>query len=367
MLGELEKIWSFLRSKIPTKIFYVKDVEEIFDSIRTLLHSREISSPSEFLIISGRMGYEVIGRSLEEKLSSEVSRENIKKLIIDKEYFDKKIIDEEIIGKLLRSINNIVVIGVGGGFVLDIAKYVASYTRNKDLVLIPTTMSSNAIMSPFSVIRAENRIEAFKTIYPKTVLICLDILSNVPKRHIASGFADSLAKYTALYDLRLSYWFSDLEYDRSLFKIARRLTSILINEAHHFVGRSKESIENLLIAELIDGALMGLSGTTRIVAGSEHLIALALTMLSPQGLHGEYVGVGTIISSYIQGRKWSLIRDILLRASAPTNIHQLNLEEKVLIEAVKKAPDMRNWYTILGRFRDERKIREVLKESRVIE
>jgi len=369
MLNKLEKIWLFLKNKISTKIFFVNNFDELFDLIKESLDKHKMSYP-EILIISGRTGYENIVKPLEDQFISKTEYKNIKKLIISKESFDKKYIDEEVIRRHtynLYSSHSFVIIGIGGGFVLDIAKYIANYIQSKDLILIPTTLSSNAIISPFSVIKTENRIEAFKTVYPDKVFIYLDLLLNIPKRHITSGYADSLAKYTALYDLRLSYWFSDLSYDKTLFKIARQITKMLISHFSQFTDRTRESIKNLLTAELIDGALMGLSNTTRIVAGSEHLIALALTLLSSQGLHGEYVGIGTIISSYIQGKKWFLIRDILSKIDAPVNIHQLLIDEKTIIDAIKMAPDMRNWYTILGRFKDEKKIREMLKECKVLE
>jgi glycerol-1-phosphate dehydrogenase [NAD(P)+] len=95
---------------------------------------------------------------------------------------------------------------------------------------------------------------------------------------------------------------------------------------------------------------MSIAGTSRPCSGAEHLFSHALTMIAPKpAMHGEQVGVGTIMCAYLHGANWELIKEVLHSIGAPTNAKELGIEPECVIEALTTAHSMRpERYTILG-------------------
>jgi glycerol-1-phosphate dehydrogenase [NAD(P)+] len=95
---------------------------------------------------------------------------------------------------------------------------------------------------------------------------------------------------------------------------------------------------------------MCIAGSTRPASGSEHLFAHAVTMLVDNPpLHGELVGVGTIMMSYLHGLNWRKIRRMLERLDMPTTASDLGLDEEIIVKALTMAASIRpERYTILG-------------------
>jgi glycerol-1-phosphate dehydrogenase [NAD(P)+] len=98
------------------------------------------------------------------------------------------------------------------------------------------------------------------------------------------------------------------------------------------------------------GVAMSIAGSSRPCSGAEHLFSHALTRTAPHpALHGEQVGVGTILSAYLHGANWQLIRDVLRRIGAPTNARELGIEGQHITKALTIAHKIRpDRYTILG-------------------
>ncbi len=356
---ELKDLWIkiYRSGEISTRIEFisVSEIEELAD----LLLSVEKPCKEIIGILAGRTGFEIIGRDLCEELRSKGCKIRCEVVHRDLDYRSV-----ESLVKDLRSMGARMIIGIGGGFINDLAKYIGSRISAR-VTLIPTTISTNSLVSPFSVFREGDRINAYASSQPDLLLIDPELISKAPRRHIAAGYADTLAKYTALYDWRLARWFSDTYYSKDLDRIASKALRILMRESKYISRLEKSSVEELLYSQLIDGYLMQKASTTRVVAGSEHLIALALTILSREGLHGEYVSLGIIIASYIQQRSWRRVRSLLTTIGAPTNIHDIGIDRETMIKAMIMAPNMRNWYTILGRL-DEKKAEELLASCEII-
>jgi len=73
-------------------------------------------------------------------------------------------------------------------------------------------------------------------------------------------------------------------------------------------------------------------------------------LLEKPALHGEQVGVGTIIMAYLHGLRWERVRETLKKVGAPTNAYELGIEPDLIIEALTIAHTIRpERYTILGK------------------
>ncbi len=89
------------------------------------------------------------------------------------------------------------VIGVGGGKILDTAKAVAYYQKTP-VAVVPTIASTDAPCSALSVLYTPDGVferYLFLPANPNLVLVDTDIVSRAPARLLVSGMGDALATY----------------------------------------------------------------------------------------------------------------------------------------------------------------------------
>lgn len=98
-----------------------------------------------------------------------------------------------------------VLCAVGGGSCMDITRTIAN-RQKKSLVMIPTTVASDAPCSCVSVFYAEDGSEVVgDEVYhkcPDMVLVDSKVIANAPARQLASGMADALA---TIYEATTNY------------------------------------------------------------------------------------------------------------------------------------------------------------------
>lgn len=241
------------------------------------------------------------------------------------------------------------VIGIGGGRTLDVAKAVAHELRTK-LVSIPTVTATDALATPFAILWESGRSKAVEGVTPELLIADLDIIWRAPKRLQLAGFGDYLAKITALPDLELAYMLGREEnFNPIAISLAYYFTEMLIEVADDISSGNEEAWELYVFLLALDGMLMSMSNTTRVAAGSEHLFAYALEEVSGKALiHGETVGLGTALLAPLHGIDREYVLDALDRASLPTSFADLGVTREEVVKALTVAHEMRNWYTILG-------------------
>lgn len=90
-----------------------------------------------------------------------------------------------------------VIIGLGGGKIHDAAKAV-SYYRKNPIIVVPTTVSTDAPCSRSSVIYDENGVVVDYLLYennPNLVLVDSGVIAKAPVRLLVAGMGDALATY----------------------------------------------------------------------------------------------------------------------------------------------------------------------------
>lgn len=242
------------------------------------------------------------------------------------------------------------VVAVGGGKVIDVAKY-AAYQLGLRFVSVPTSVSHDGIASPAVSLRDVNGYPVSKFAKPPLAVVAdIDVIAQAPQRLLASGFGDIIGKFTSVRDALLARKIKG-EYvgDYSL-ALARMSAAMVAEHAEAIAKREPEGVSVLVEAAVSCGVAMAIAGSSRPCSGSEHLFSHALDIVYPEkrSLHGEQVGVGTIMMAYLHGLNWRRIQRLLRIVGAPTNCEELGVPPEAVVKALLMAHKVRDRYTILG-------------------
>jgi len=249
----------------------------------------------------------------------------------------------------IRQIKPDIVIGVGGGKDIDVAK-LSSMKSGTRFLSVPTAASHDGIASPVVSMKGLDRPYSYVTHSPIAIIADTSIIAKSPYRLIASGCGDVVAKYTAVRDWKLAHRIKNEYYGDYAAELALMSSRVVIKNANDIRRVSDPGVSTLVEALISCGVAMSIAGTSRPCSGAEHLFSHALSMIAPKpALHGEQCGVGTIMCAYLHGANWQLIREVLHRIGAPTTAKELNVDPGYVVEALTKAHSMRpERYTILG-------------------
>jgi glycerol-1-phosphate dehydrogenase [NAD(P)+] len=261
-----------------------------------------------------------------------------------------------------------IILGLGGGRTVDMAKIVA-YNSGRPFISIPTSASHDGISSPFASIKGSGKPYSIVTRSPLGIIADIDIISNAPFRLLASGCGDLIGKVTAIKDWELARDDTGEYFGKYSASLARLSADIVIKEAEDIGRRKKENCRDVVEALISAGVAAGIAGSSRPCSGSEHLFSHALDVIGPNsGLHGEKVGLGTILMAELHGIDWENIIKSLELIGAPTHANDIGLSDEDTIKAIVHAGEIRpDRYTILNKIKvDESKARSIARTTNVI-
>lgn len=267
-------------------------------------------------------------------------------------HVDKASIDEiDRVSNIAREVKAEILIGVGGGKAIDVAKYTALNNGVK-FISIPTTPSHDGIASPFASIKGLERPISVKASTPILVIADVNVISKAPRRNIIAGCGDLIGKFSAVLDWKLAHRLKGEYYGEYAASLALLSAKHIVKYSEMFAARDIpiEAIRVLVEALISSGIAMAIAGSTRPASGSEHLIAHAIDVVANYpALHGEEVGIGSIVALYLHGRNWRKVRQILSSIGAPTKARDIGIGREQLVKALTIAHTIRpERYTILG-------------------
>ena len=311
-----------------------KNIDRVGEFVRSL------STPKKISIISGKNVRKIIGSKIDDSLK----KSRIKGLWhLAASNHVSTLKDME---KKVRSDKSDLIIGLGGGRSVDVAK-LCSFNLNIPFVSIPTSASHDGIASPFVSIRGEKPHSLVATA-PLGVFVDVDIIKRAPRKLIASGCGDLMAKITAVKDWQLGRDKTGEYYGRYSADLASMSAKILVESASSF---SKNGLDVRVIVEALisAGVASCIAGSSRPCSGAEHLFSHAVDHLEyGVGLHGEKCGIGSIMIAKLQGQDWKKIVKTLKSVGAPTSAKEIGLKPKILTKALRIAQSLRpERYTIL--------------------
>lgn len=298
---------------------------------------------SNVAFLTGNYGAEVIQKNGLSKQFRKTSIYNLRK------YSDLSELRSSIINQKSE-----LLITVGGGSINDIGKYISAET-SIPLISIPTILSNDGIASPISIIRIDNEYKSLGTAPPIGVIADTDIIHNSNEKFMFSGLGDLISNISAVLDWQLS----SEEIGEKIDSFAKNTASSgAVNILYNFKRGSYKSIKDEdLIEDLFEGLIMSaismiIARSSRPASGAEHNISHAMDRLKSKQLHGIQVGFATLFTLFLHNQL-ELLEDILnfyKTIGFPVTLNSLGLSKRLIRDAIKIAPTIRDRFTILNKY-----------------
>jgi len=248
----------------------------------------------------------------------------------------------------IKEVEPNVVLGVGGGTKIDVAK-LSSTLQGIPFISVPTTASHDGIASPVAAIKGLNKPYSVMAQSPMAIVADTDIIIRSDYRFTASGCGDLVSKFTSVRDWELAHNVKSEYYGEYAASLALMSARLVTKNADIIKPGAEEGLRLVLEALISCGVAMSIAGSSKPCSGSEHLFSHSLDLIEPNGaLHGEQCGVGTIMMAFLYNIDWKGIKDTLQRAGAPTTAEELGVEPEAIINALLQSCTIRpDRYTIL--------------------
>lgn len=237
-----------------------------------------------------------------------------------------------------------VVVGIGGGKCLDLAKCVATFAC-MDLICVPTSVATCVASSSVCIMynndgTPDGSVQMNKEV--DVVIADTDIIATAPKRLLAAGILDSLAKLPeVIHNLDINTY-RDCPIEKYICKVnSEAIYDFLINEGKIVYDNYPDSnrltdviLTNLLHTSVVSGFSCGVNQLA-LAHGLYDFMRRSFTKQSSDILHGEMVGVGLIMQLVFNEAKHSEVerlRDLMKQMHMPVCLNEIgfiNSEENI--------------------------------------
>lgn len=195
-----------------------------------------------------------------------------------------------------------VLIAVGGGTVHDIVRYCA-WERALPFVSVPTAASCDGFCSTVAAMTWEGYKNTMSCVAPVLVAADLAVIREAPRYLTNSGVGDMIGKLTALADWRIARAVTGEALCQRIYDTMKRAVETVWTSARGTLSGDTAAYESVTYGLMMSGLAMQMLKTSRPASGGEHHIShlietepRALAVHST-ALHGEKVGVGTVLTS----------------------------------------------------------------------
>jgi len=284
-----------------------------------------------FLIIASENGIKRTGSTIKESFGNDA------KLLF--EAFKGECSEKEI-DRLVKIVNENkcdVVIGVGGGKILDTAKAVAYFTK-LPIVIVPTIASTDAPCSALSVIYTDEGVFSKYLILPKNpdlVLVDTQIIAKAPSRLIVAGMGDALATY---FEARASIKSNSSNMTgekstRAAMALGRLCYDTLLEDGL----KAKLAVENKVSTKAVENIVEANTYLSGIGfesggLGAAHAIHNGFTIMEEckDMNHGELVAFGTITQLVLENSPMEELGEVIdfcLELGLPVTLEDISIKE----------------------------------------
>jgi glycerol-1-phosphate dehydrogenase [NAD(P)+] len=233
------------------------------------------------------------------------------------------------------------VIGIGGGKVLDMAKYI-SFLNNIPFVSIPTSISNDGFSSSGCSLFIEGRRRSVSAKMPYGIVVDIDVIKNSPESLIYSGIGDLVSKITAIYDWDFEERMGKSTVNDYAVMIGKKSVNSVVRMDIQMNIRDEFFLKELVDSLIMSGIAMEIAGNSAPASGSEHLISHGLdSLLEKPQLHGIQVGVATYIMSKVQNHRVARVTKFLTETGFFAHVKQLQMKATDFERAIDVAPSIK--------------------------
>ena len=286
------------------------------------------------LIVGGKTALEVVGKEFLNSLKVSDISYVIK---IFKGYPTLNAIEE--ITSLAIEVKADIIIGIGGGRVLDTIKSVGENT-NLPVVTVPTIGATCAAWSALTVLYDDTGKETGYRILensPKLILADTKIIAESPVRYLNAGVADTIVKW---YEFEP---YAEKDYDDFSLRIGLNTSKLALEILERSAVRAAKDSENKKVTEAVTevvNSIIVLAGLVGSISAGKYRAALAhavhnsLTAIpdTHKSLHGEKVIFGLIVQFILEDKPQQEIDKLISFLNAlnlPVTLEQLGIKEDV--------------------------------------
>jgi glycerol-1-phosphate dehydrogenase [NAD(P)+] len=254
----------------------------------------------KLFLVADNNTYSVCGERVERHLKAE-GFDDLKTFVFNTP--NQLVPGEQTLGRLLIEIEKgtKLIVAVGSGVINDMCRYL-SYKMDIPYIIVGTAPSMDGYASVVTPTIVDGIKATLDGVYPYAIIGDLDILRKAPMEMIYAGFGDILGKLVALTDWDLSRQLNEEAYCDNCASFVENALDKCINNIDGIKNREEEAIKYLMEALVLAGVTMGMFGNSRPASGAEHHYAHywdedAISRGEEHPLHGNSVGVGTVIAS----------------------------------------------------------------------
>jgi glycerol dehydrogenase len=287
----------------------------------------------------GKSGYIICGHSVYNRLLP-VFIGDLEKLVkVTAEKFGTECSDEEIerLRILAEKAGSGVVVGMGGGKVIDTAKAVAKIMK-VPMISVPTVAGNDAPCSALSVIYTPAGVYSrlmYHSRNPDTVLVDTKIIAEAPVRFLVAGMGDALSTWFEAESCKQKYavnmTFTGDIGTMTAYAMARLCYDSLLEYGVSARKACAAKIVTPALEHIIETntLLSGLGFESCGIAGA-HGFQVGFTVLKEthQYLHGEVVAFGTLASLFLTDKPPRVIDEVYSFCESvglPTTLAEIGL------------------------------------------
>lgn len=232
------------------------------------------------------------------------------------------------------------IIGMGGGKVVDAAKYMG-FILKIPFISMPTSSSSDGFSSSSASLTVNGHRKSVPAGMAYGILVDTDVIKSAPKKFLYSGVGDMISKISSTFDWQHE---EDLGYE-DVNDFSMMIAKKAVNS---FARAPFEDIDSeVFLKELLDSLAMSgianeIAGSSLPTSGSEHMISHALdSFLDRPQLHGIQVGIATYIMCKVENHRFERVDTILTKTGFWDYCETIDLNKDDYIKAIELAPSMK--------------------------
>lgn len=232
-----------------------------------------------------------------------------------------------------------VIVGIGGGVIMDFAKLIADIAK-LPIVNIPTQSATCAAYTPLSVCYTKSGETVGSHHLEKevdAVLVDTNLLLNQPPRLLLAGVFDALAKFIEikqrfnpnqqnLLGLDWAHWISKRSFEVLLENINKVIEDMKL-------GKNSDVFEQVIFTTIaVTGVISGIARGSNQCALAHKFYETARKLYNSETkafLHGELVGMGLLLQNHFNGEasQNEALISVMKQNGMPYRVEQVNLSK----------------------------------------